>query len=318
MVKVSVIVPVYRLGEMVSECLAGLRAQQTPFDTEMLIVDDASPDDSWHRMVVATEGDRRFRLFRNETNRGLAYNQKRLLAEARGDYIAYMDGDDIAFPGKLEAMSAYLDTHPGCSLVYHEAEVFDHESGQGLYLYSRDHYNARYVPPIARIDDLVKYGCFLNASSVMFRRHDHLDKVVDDRCQILLDYPMHILNAGYLGGTIDRIDRVLGRYRLHAGSSCGQNATSEARRIRVVDDQIRAVENAARFGVALSVIAAGKAHHRFAAALFFLKQGKDGLFRDFIALASEDGCFFDERHRFAFDHRDQPEQVREHLFGVAA
>lgn len=318
MVKVSVIVPVYRLGAMVNECLEGLRAQQTPFETEMLIIDDASPDDSWTRMLSVAEGDRRFRLFRNETNRGLAFNQKRLLAKARGEYIAYMDGDDIAYPGKLEAMTAYLDTHPGCSIVYHEAEVFDHDSGQALYLYSRDHYNARYVPPVANVEHLVKYGCFLNASSVMFRRHDNLDKVVDDRCRILLDYPMHILNAGYLGGTVDRIDRVLGRYRLHAGSSCGQNAKSDARRIRVVDDQVQSVENAARFGVDPGVIAAGKAHHRFAAALFFLKQGKDSLFRDFITLASEDGCFFDDRHRFAYAHKDQPQQVSERLFGAVA
>lgn len=315
--KVSVIVPVYKLGLMVTECLESIRQQRTGFDVEILVIDDASPDDSWARMEVEAAKDDRIRLYRNETNRGLAFNQQFLLAQASGEYIAYMDGDDIAFPGKLSALADYLDSHPGCAIVYHEADVFDHESNRSLYLYSRDHYNARYVPRVATIEHLVKYGCFLNASATMFRRHGNLKNIVDDRCRILLDYPMHILNAGHINGTIDRIDTVLGRYRLHAGSSCGQNAQSDQRRIRVVDDQVQAVQNAEQFGVDEKTIAQGKAHHRFAAALFFLKKGKHRLFEDFIVRASEEGCYFDGRHRLAFEFRKEPNRVYDMLFGAA-
>lgn len=316
--KVSVIVPVYKLGPMVTECLDSLSQQETAFDIEILAIDDASPDDSWDRMEAEAAKDDRIRLYRNEVNRGLAFNQRFLLSQTRGEYIAYMDGDDIALPGKLATLVNYLDNHTGCAIVYHEADVFEHESGRSLYLYSRDHYNARYVPRVATIEHLVKYGCFLNASAGMFRRHKHLEKIVDDRCRILLDYPMHILNAGYLGGTVDRIDSALGRYRLHPGSSCGQNAKSDERRIRVVDDQVQAVQNAELFGVDPHIITEGKAHHRFAAALFFLKQGKYRLFTDFIVQASEEGCYFDDRHRLAFELRQQPRRVYDLLFGVAA
>lgn len=316
--KVSVIVPVYKLGAMITECLEGLRKQDPGFDCEILVIDDASPDDSWERMQVEAAQDKRVRLFRNEVNRGLAFNQRYLLSQACGEYISYVDGDDIALPGKLEALATYLDDNPGCAIAYHEADVFDHESRRSLYWYSRDHYNANYVPRVANIEHLVKYGCFLNASATMFRRHGNLENIVDGQCRILLDYPMHILNAGYLNGTIDRIDEVLGRYRLHAGSSCGQNAQSDERRIQVVDDQIRAVENAERFGVDDQTIAQGKAHHRFAAALFFLKQGKHGLFEDYIKQASQDGCYFDDRHQLAFDLRKDPRKVYQVLFGVAA
>jgi hypothetical protein len=216
-------------------------------------------------------------------------------------------------PGKLQTTADYLDAHLGCSIVYHEADVFDHESGKSHYHYSRDHYNARYVPRVAGLEHLVRYGCFLNASSVMFRRHDHLIDAVDARCKILLDYPLHIINVGYLGGSIDRIDDVLGRYRLHSNSACGMNAQSAERRLQVVADQLQAVDNARQFGINEVTLAAGRAHHRFAAALYFLRAGDGVNFSKLIRGSACDGWFFDDRHQYAYKHANSPDVVRKYL-----
>lgn len=316
-VDISVIVPVYRLGAMAAACVASLRSQCCDFAVEILVLDDASPDDSWQQVNTAAAGDSRFRLLRNPGNQGLAANLGILLRQARGRFIAYMDGDDLALPGKLQALGAHLEQHADCSLVYHEAEVFDHDSGQTRYLYTRDHYNRAYVPDRANLSHLIAYGCFLNASAVMFRAHPLMAQVADCGCRILLDYPMHLLNVAALGGSIDFLAQPLGRYRLHAASSCAANSRDSQRRLQVLADQLQALDLLRVHGVEEALLQRGRCHHRFAAALFFLKQHEDRLFRTLVQAAAEDGLFFDDRHRFACANVAQPERVREALFPPA-
>ena len=317
-VKVSVIVPAFCLEKYVGDCVESLASQVTDFDFEVIALDDASRDGTPDILNDLETQHERLRVLRNARNLGLAGTMSRLLGEARGAYIAYVDGDDLAFPGKLQALADHLDEHADCAIAYHEAEVF-HESGERpSYLYSRDHYNAAYVSDSATVEDLIRYGCFMNASSVMLRRHAHLQNTVDAGCKILLDYPFQILNACYLRGSLDRVGRVLGAYRLHEQSYGGQTKRSAARRLQVLADQERACENAAPFGVSPMTIAEGKAHHRFAAALYFLKAREFGHFRRCITDASADGFFFDERQKFAWINRDDAPRVYEELYELCA
>ena len=46
------------------------------------------------------------------------------------DLLVMPVGDDLALPGKLQAIADYLDAHPGCAVCYHEAEVFESETGK--------------------------------------------------------------------------------------------------------------------------------------------------------------------------------------------
>ncbi|MDO3377971.1 glycosyltransferase family 2 protein [Geoalkalibacter halelectricus] len=315
--KLSVIVPAYRLAPYIHECLLSLLAQRTDFPFEVLVCNDASPDDTLAALQPLAEAFSNLRVLNNPENLGLIGTMGRLLAECRGQYIAYIDGDDLALPGKLQKQVDYLDGHPECGLVYHESQVFDSATGAILKHFSREYYNAAYIPQRANITHLIRYGVFLQAGSIMFRRHDRLQQSLQHGCRIICDYPWHIANAHYTGGTIDRLDEVLGRYRIHSSSFGAQTGRSLERRVTVTRELEQACRHAEALGIDAPIVAQGISHHRFSAALYFLRAGADELFIQMIEEAQCDGWYFDDRHRFAFEKRRFPEEVRA-MLGWAA
>ena len=115
--KVSVLVPVYNLARFIEPCLLSLLEQQTDFEFEVIAIDDGSSDDSWSIMQQLARQWPALRALQNEQNMGLARTQKRLLGEAKGAYLAYVDGDDLALPGKLQRIPAErLWVNPDCGL----------------------------------------------------------------------------------------------------------------------------------------------------------------------------------------------------------
>lgn len=315
--KVSVIIPAYNLQEYIIDCLISVLNQKVDFEYEVICIDDYSSDNTWLQMNRIKSDYSQLRLFRNEVNLGLAKTQKRLLSLVKGKLIAYMDGDDIALPGKLKALAGHMDSNLGCNLSYHEAEVFDSKTGGILGYYSQDFYNASAIPEEANISHLIQYGSFFNASSFMFRRHENILSTIDERCKIILDYPWHILNMLYLGGSIDFINEVYGRYRVHDGSFGGQTREFPMRRIQCMQDQLIAVENARKFNIEKIIIEKGIAHNYFSAALFFLKQNMPLLFIKYIELASVNEIYFDNRHKLAYEFRQDPGYVMTQLFGLS-
>ncbi len=322
--KVSVLVPVYNLGRFIEPCLLSLLEQQTNFDFEVIAIDDGSSDDSWAIMLRLAQQWPQLKALQNSQNMGLAKTQKRLLREAIGEYIAYVDGDDLALPGKLQRQADYLDAHPSCTLCYHEAEMFNDESGARIKLFTRDYYNARYLEPVMTREALIRFGVFVNASSIMFRRYEGIENAIDEGCKIILDYPWHILNLSHNPGTLDFIPELLGRYRFHTQSFGGQTRKSAERREQSLRDLLRACDNAAAFGADPVAIAQGRAHHYYSAALYFLRQDDVARFTQLIEQSVIEvaelapGWFFDERHQLAWAERAHPTRVMQQLLGEAA
>ena len=322
--KVSVLVPVYNLARFIEPCLLSLLEQQTDFEFEVIAIDDGSSDDSWSIMQRLARQWPALRAMQNEQNMGLARTQKRLLGEAKGAYLAYVDGDDLALPGKLQRQADYLDVHPGCTLCYHEAEMFDDETDARIKLFTRDYYNARYLEPVMTREALIRFGVFVNASSIMFRRYDGMADAIDEGCKIILDYPWHILNLSRNPGTLDFIPELLGRYRFHTQSFGGQTRKSAERREQSLRDLLRACDNAAAFGTDPVIVAQGRAHHYYSAALYFLRQDDVARFTQLIEQSVVEvaelapGWFFDERHQLAWAQRAHPVRVMQQLFGEAA
>lgn len=322
--KVSVLVPVYNLGRFIEPCLLSLLEQTTDFDFEVIAIDDGSSDDSWSIMQRLARQWPALRALQNEQNMGLAKTQKRLLTEAKGAYLAYVDGDDLALPGKLQCQVDYLEAHPGCTLCYHESEMFDDETDARIKLFTRDYYNARYLESVMTREALIRFGVFVNASAIMFRRYEGMVDAIDEGCKIILDYPWHILNLSLNPGTLDFIPELLGRYRFHTQSFGGQTRKSAERREQSLRDLLRACDNAATFGADPVIIAQGRAHHYYSAALYFLRQDDVVRFTQLIDQSAAEvaelvpGWFFDERHQLAWVQRAHPAQVMQQLFGEAA
>lgn len=108
---ISVIVPIHGVVEHVGAAIASLRAQSHA-DFEALVIDDGSTDGSGAAAARAMAGDARFRLIRQD-NRGLSAARNRGLDLARGQFIAFLDGDDRYAPQFLARMLAALRSDGG-------------------------------------------------------------------------------------------------------------------------------------------------------------------------------------------------------------
>lgn len=117
---ISVCMPMYNASRYLRECIDSVLAQ-TFTDFEFLIADDGSTDDSSE--VVESYTDSRIRLIRRGHDFISSLNT--LLDEARGEYIARMDADDIMLPDRLAVEVSYLDSHPDVDAVCSEATRID-------------------------------------------------------------------------------------------------------------------------------------------------------------------------------------------------
>jgi len=88
--------------------------QQTKEEFEYIIGDDCSNDDTWEMINQFT--DPRIRRYRNDTNLGEYANRNKAVRMATGDYILFIDGDDIIYPHALETVSVYIDSFPDCAM----------------------------------------------------------------------------------------------------------------------------------------------------------------------------------------------------------
>ena len=121
---VSVIMPSWNTSNFIAESIQSV-IDQTYENWELIIVDDCSTDNTDE--VVAKFKDKRIRYFKNEKNSGAALSRNRALREARGEWIAFLDSDDLWSPDKLEHQINFMNKH-GYTLSYTEYEKIDEES----------------------------------------------------------------------------------------------------------------------------------------------------------------------------------------------
>ncbi|MFW6640082.1 bifunctional glycosyltransferase/CDP-glycerol:glycerophosphate glycerophosphotransferase [Nocardiopsis algeriensis] len=105
--KLSVVVPFYNVEEFFEECLASV-AKQTLQDIEVLMVDDGSPDDSVDIARNWEKKDARFRLIRQE-NQGLGPARNTGAGQARGEYLTFLDSDDVLPVNAYELLVSSLE-----------------------------------------------------------------------------------------------------------------------------------------------------------------------------------------------------------------
>ncbi|MBC7234416.1 MAG: glycosyltransferase [Chloroflexi bacterium] len=156
----SIVIPTYNRAHLLGEALASLLAQ-TYGDWEALIVDDGSTDHTAE--VVASLADARIRyLYQNHGERSAARN--RGLTEALGDYIAFLDDDDLYEAHALESEICFLDDHAEIDVICGGTRVVDAEGRKELVVRP---WETRPPPTILNIAlGLVQFPM----CSVMFRR----------------------------------------------------------------------------------------------------------------------------------------------------
>lgn len=115
---VSVVVPCYRYGRFLPTCVRSVLDQEG-VDVRVLVIDDASDDDSAEVAARLAAEDPRVEVRVHERNRGhIATYNEGLLEWADGDYSVLISADDLLAPGALARATAVLDDHPNVGFVY--------------------------------------------------------------------------------------------------------------------------------------------------------------------------------------------------------
>ena len=115
--KVSVIIPAYNASKFIREAINSV-LNQTYKDYEIIVVDgrDGSTDNT--REIVAEYGDA-VRYFRQE-DRGLSDARNKGILNSKGEYIAFLDSDDLWSENKLALQVEFLDSHRDVGLVFYD------------------------------------------------------------------------------------------------------------------------------------------------------------------------------------------------------
>ena len=123
---VSVVIPCYNYGRFLPDAVASALNQEG-VDVDVLIVDDASTDDSAEVARSLAQGDDRVSVLEHTTNAGHIQTYNDGLTRARGDYVTLVSADDVLMPNSLTRAVALMELQPRVGLVYGYARSFTTE-----------------------------------------------------------------------------------------------------------------------------------------------------------------------------------------------
>ena len=123
----SVILPNYNHGALISRALRALLEQTPPAD-EIIVVDDGSTDDSVEIIETFRRRHPSIRLVRNPTNCGISASVRAGLEVATGDYLLFAASDDFVLPGLFARAVAALDAHPDAAFFCSGVAMLDAKS----------------------------------------------------------------------------------------------------------------------------------------------------------------------------------------------
>lgn len=119
---VSVVMPVYNAGDFLRPAINSI-LNQTYKNFEMIIVDDASTDDT--PKLLKSLKNHKIRIYRNKKQLGITKSANFAIKKAKGEYIARMDGDDISAPQRLTRQVKYLLSHKNIVAVGAQCDLIN-------------------------------------------------------------------------------------------------------------------------------------------------------------------------------------------------
>ena len=159
---VSICIGAYNRKDYIRECVDSALAQNWPAK-EIVVVDDASTDGT--REILQSYGDA-IRLILRASNSGICpITRNQAAAAAQGEYVAFLDSDDVWYPEKLAKQVAFMEGHPDVPLCHTLCNVID---GQSRVVGIR--HGAGVVPETGMIFERLLEHCWVTISTVMVRK----------------------------------------------------------------------------------------------------------------------------------------------------
>ncbi|HJV34457.1 glycosyltransferase family 2 protein [Geomonas sp.] len=204
--KVSVLMPVYNGEKYLSQAIDSVLSQ-TMQDFELLVIDDGSRDRSIE--IISGYHDPRLRLLVNGENLGLVKTRNKAISESVGEFVAFLDCDDIALPERLQKQRSFLEEHPDFGMVGSWIEIMD---GEGV---CRE--VMRYPAAPEEIPALLIFGNYFSQSAVMIRKSSLPAVSYRSEYPVAEDYDLWVRMATL--AKVWNLPQVLTRYRVHTPSA---------------------------------------------------------------------------------------------------
>jgi len=222
--KISIIVPTFNRAHMVTETIDSVLGQ-TFKDFELIVIDNFSNDTT--EQVIKKYQDKRLRFFRHENGGVVALNRNYGINQARGEYIAFCDDDDLWLPDKLEKQIHEFEKDNHLGIVCTNAVMFDDTGNLGSFNGSAITAKDFTLKSLLRFSPII-------CSSVLVRKSALNDVGLMDTSPDIFtaeDYELWLRIASKYN--IKYIDEPLVRYRVHAGGY-KKSSTAAMKRNRAV------------------------------------------------------------------------------------
>lgn len=240
--RASVIIPTYNRGKYVCEAIESVLGQ-TFQDFEVIVVDDGSTDDTRQRIEHYLPRIE----YIHQKNAGPAAARNTGIAASKGEYVAFLDSDDLWLPNKLRLQVEFMDSNPQCGMVFADLcrfkgdqivcpSFFREREGQDA---SGDMFNKLISEDFFHFLRHIMY--FIVTSTVLLRR-EVFDKVgtFDESLPVTEDYDMWLRIARRY--SIGAMDVCLVKYRVHDASLSWTRATLYMDMlIRILEKQYKAL-----------------------------------------------------------------------------
>jgi len=205
---ISVVMPAYNAEKYINQAVRSVLGQ-TYSNIELIIIDDSSKDNTFEIMRGYADSDTRVRIYRNSKNCGVSYTRNFGVSVSNGDWIAFIDSDDVWTKEKLEKQLAYINCNPEAKIIFTGSSFIDENDqpiGNGYCLMVPDKINFR---------ELLKQN-LISCSSVLVRKEclQKFKMMNDDIHEDFAVWLRILKDEGYAIG----INEPLLRYRMSGNS----------------------------------------------------------------------------------------------------
>ncbi|NML69116.1 glycosyltransferase [Chryseobacterium sp. RP-3-3] len=229
MIKFSILIANYNNGKYFRDCYNSL-ISQTYQNWEVIIVDDASTDDSVEVIEGIIKNDSRFRIYKNTSNQGCGYTKRECMKYAEGEICAYLDPDDAIYANSLEKI-VHEFAKNDITAAYSQMILCDENlNPEKVFASTKQIYNSRYF-----------FNCPIQFSHFFtFKKETYLKTSgINPNLKSAVDQDLYLKILEH--GNVKYIKEPLYLYRLHSNGISQQGFKPDAKEsfAKVIHDTMK-------------------------------------------------------------------------------
>lgn len=170
MIKYSVVIPVYNLENYISKTLDSLTNR--PNDTEIILINDGSTDNSWTVMEeYVSKNDVTDIQLLKEPNSGVSIARNTGIEAARGEYLIFIDGDDLCSDVIFEKIEAKSDTKPDMIVWRFETDDGNNKKKSQLEFAKEEYFGAEFCKTLLSGENRIRIGSFAVKKDLIIKKN---------------------------------------------------------------------------------------------------------------------------------------------------